>query len=151
MTRLVCCRYIDPETDAASQKTGSFNAPRYYGARQARAERDRGMKRLRLGHAQEEPQSRSQKGTVRLALPLPGFIPLDESDSTVSSTVTIEEHSQKQCPATLCILPNSADSVFCRMYIYSSAPNRKPVADIAGTFGQQVQLDPLCTLCTFVS
>ncbi|KAL3135501.1 hypothetical protein ABBQ38_005981 [Trebouxia sp. C0009 RCD-2024] len=75
-------RFIDPETDAASQATtGSFRAPRYYGARQARAERDRGLKRLQLGHAQGEPHSKLQKGPAKLALPLPGFIPLAESES----------------------------------------------------------------------
>lgn len=77
------CRFIDPETDAASQKAGNFSAPRYYGARQARAERDRGLKKLRLRHAQAEPHSKLQKGPIKLALPLPGYIPLDESDSKV--------------------------------------------------------------------
>lgn len=82
-------RFIDPETDAASQKAGTFSAPRYYGARQARAERDRGLKRVRLGHAQEEPHSKLQKGPTKLALPLPGFIPLDESDSKVNMLATL--------------------------------------------------------------
>ena len=80
---------IDPETDAASQKAGSFRAPRYYGARQARAERDRALKRLRLGHAQEQPHSMLQKGPIKLALPLPGFIPLDESDSKVNMLASL--------------------------------------------------------------
>ena len=86
LTCLLLRRFIDPETDAASQKAGgSFNAPRYYGARQARAERDRALKRLRLGHAQEEPYSKLQRGSGKLTLPLPGFIPLDESDVKVAN------------------------------------------------------------------
>lgn len=83
-TRVALHRFIDPEADAASQKAGSFGAPRYYGARQARTERDRALKRLQLGHAQEQPHSKLQKGPVKLALPLPGFIPLDESESKVN-------------------------------------------------------------------
>lgn len=82
-------RFIDPETDAASQKAGTFSAPRYYGARQARAERDRALKRLRLGHAKEEPHSKLQKGPIKLALPLPGFIPLDESESKVNMLASL--------------------------------------------------------------
>lgn len=100
-----CCRFIDPETDAATQKTGSFSAPRYFGAKQARAERDRSLKRLRLGHALQEPQGRAeQEGALKrlrlgqalgepqgtnknalpkLALPLPAFIPLEPNAKQV--------------------------------------------------------------------
>ncbi|DBA66769.1 TPA: hypothetical protein ACH3X2_001915 [Trebouxia sp. C0005] len=92
-------RFNDPETDAAAQKAGGFSAPRYFGARQARAERDRSLKRLRLGHALEVPQGRAEqdkalkklrlghalegaqgfqeKGPAKLSLPLPVFIPLE--------------------------------------------------------------------------
>lgn len=97
------CRFIDPETDAASQKAGgSLNTPRYYGARQARAERDRALKRLRLGHVQEEPHSKLQRGAGKLALPLPGFIPLDESDIKVAIPdpsyilKTLQKHVQQR-------------------------------------------------------
>ncbi|DBB01993.1 TPA: hypothetical protein ACH3X1_000578 [Trebouxia sp. C0004] len=94
-------RFVDPETDAATQKAGGFSAPRYFGARQARAERDRGLKRLRLGHALEGPQGRAeqdkalkklrlghalegtqgskQNGPAKLSLPLPVFIPLEQA------------------------------------------------------------------------
>ena len=74
---------MDAETDAATQRQGNFSAPRYFGARQARAERDRGLKRLRLGQALQGPQGPKQKAPAKLALPLPAFIPLQEADRKV--------------------------------------------------------------------
>ena len=118
-------RFIDPETDAASQATGSFRAPRYYGARQARAERDRGLKRLQLGHAQGEPHSKPQKGPAKLALPLPGFIPLDESDHKVGAVTGAKQgFRHKIVQAFLQCLRN--------IYIYILQASL-PVADVHET------------------
>lgn len=103
-----CCRFNDSETDAATQKAGGFSAPRYFGARQARAERDRSLKRLRLGHALEGAKGRAEQdkalkklrlghalegtqgfkenGPAKLSLPLPVFIPLEQASKQVTST-----------------------------------------------------------------
>ena len=69
---------------------GAVRAPRYFGANQARAERNRGLKRLRLGHAQEALQSSNQKAlaNLSLSLPLPGFIPFQEHKRQVYPTAT---------------------------------------------------------------
>ncbi|DBB14987.1 hypothetical protein WJX82_009217 [Trebouxia sp. C0006] len=110
-------RFTDFETDAATQKTGSFSAPRYFGARQARAERDRGLKRLRLGHALEGPQGRAEqdkalkklrlghalegvqgvkeKGPAKLSLPLPVFIPLEQASKQPQHAWASDEEEEE--------------------------------------------------------
>lgn len=85
--------------------------PRYFGARQARAERNRSLKRLRLGHALEGPQGRAEQekalkklrlghalegtqgfkdtGPAKLSLPLPVFIPLEQASKQVRASATV--------------------------------------------------------------
>lgn len=66
---------MDAETDSASQRVGG-RLPRYWAPQQARLERDRGLRRVKLGHTQAAPPS-------RLSLPLPAFIPLQELGTQV--------------------------------------------------------------------
>lgn len=75
------CRAIDPETDPASQKLGG-RLPRYWAPQQARLERDRGLRRVRLGHA-ARLQTDSNATASSLNLPLPAFIPLQELEAQV--------------------------------------------------------------------
>lgn len=78
---LMMCRAMDPETDPASQKVGG-RLPRYWAPQQARLERDRGLRRVRLGHA-AGVQADPIPTAGRLCLPLPAFIPLQELNTQV--------------------------------------------------------------------
>lgn len=80
------CRSIDPETDSASQRVGN-RLPRYWTPQYARLERDRFLRRVKLGHASEAQATPTPTPTPtppsRLSLPLPAFIPLQVLDTQV--------------------------------------------------------------------
>lgn len=78
------CRGIDPEADAASLKGARLI--RYHTPQQARLERDRGLKKLKLGRA--AGLGAAQPPGSRLALPLPAYIPLSEFDKQVGALCT---------------------------------------------------------------
>ena len=75
---------MDAETDSASQRIGG-RLPRYWAPQQARLERDRGLRRVKLGHTPDTQAPPPSK----LSLPLPAFIPLQELDIQVPDLVLV--------------------------------------------------------------